>query len=114
VPVDKSLYHSPAARGDVAGVAINVSMALDQIRIALLSLQAGDHKNNKKSLDGLQDLADKLDQQFDELTGYQSDGGLAIHAWPLGRLCEQKTAWTPRKNPNCPSKAAAEVALQGA
>jgi hypothetical protein len=75
VPVDQSLYLSPATRGDVAGVAINVSIALDQIRIALLSLQAGDQKNNKKSLDRLQELADRLEQQFDELTGYQSDGG---------------------------------------
>lgn len=71
MPFDDAKYDGPAIRGDLGGVALAVSIALDSIRDALKGLKEGkDIAEHIKTIDA---QSKKLDGMFDELTGYTDD-----------------------------------------
>jgi hypothetical protein len=70
VPFDDKKFYGVPTRADVAGVAINVSLALGYIAWALEAIRDGKKDELKDQIKGIRDQADTLDEIFNQLTGY--------------------------------------------
>lgn len=63
--IDAEKFRAPATKGDVAGVAIDVSLALREIVSALRAIKGGG--NLETHINELQDRAAEVRKQFDLL-----------------------------------------------
>lgn len=72
MPFDKKKWNQLATQGDVAGIAINTTVALYAVQRALRNLQDG--QSPEDALQEITKSIDSLDRIFTELTGYTSDG----------------------------------------
>jgi hypothetical protein len=70
--INDEAYNRLAIKGDVAGVAINVSVALTAIANSLEALKNGDKPSNE-DLATIRRLSDQLDKRFEMLTGWTPD-----------------------------------------
>lgn len=68
---DDKKFNSTAINGEVAGIAIYASIALHQVRAALMAMKLGE--DPAIYLKGIEEVADKLDAKFNELTGWTQD-----------------------------------------
>ena len=68
MPFNDELFYGKAIRSDVAGVAIKTARALGEIAFALERIQRGESTDD--NIKQIRDLADSLDEVFNELTGY--------------------------------------------
>lgn len=71
MPIDSGKYGAVATRGEIAGIAVQVSTALQHVRNALANLKAG--AEIEPELQELDDNLRALDQAFDQLTGYTAE-----------------------------------------
>lgn len=69
--IDQTLYDSPATKGDVAGVAIKVTVALHAVSDALLAIQS--KKDISAHARQITEHARELSTMFDTLTGWKPD-----------------------------------------
>lgn len=68
MPIDDQKFASAATRGDIAGVALQASIALGSIKGALERLKAGgDIEDQLRTIDA---SIEGLDASFSELTGF--------------------------------------------
>lgn len=72
MPFDAEQVERPAIRGDVADIAIAVSLALDSVIDALKAIHAG--QDPEEFIVEIQKNSDELEGYFDALTGWSSDG----------------------------------------
>lgn len=68
LPFDDSKYYASATKGDVAGVALKVSMVAMHTAAALAKARLGE--DISEHVTKLKALSDELDAMFDQLTGY--------------------------------------------
>lgn len=71
--IDNVKYHAPATKGDVARVAIQASLVAFHTRLALKLAVANTDADLTFHLNELATASQKLDEAFDELTGYTAD-----------------------------------------
>ena len=68
MPFDDSKYYATATRGDVAGVALKVSIALVAVHEAMLDIKNDRDPSDQISI--IQRAIIDLDKTFDSLTGW--------------------------------------------
>jgi hypothetical protein len=73
MPFDDLKYYGKATRGDLGGVALKTSIALSHIAMALRAQRNGNDID--MHIDEIEKRVVELDEIFDELTGWTSDGG---------------------------------------
>ncbi len=73
MPFDLDKFHGKATRGDVAGVALKVSMALTNIVYILGMKQNDPNADVLKELKEVRKDAKELHEMFDELTGWSPE-----------------------------------------
>lgn len=69
MPFNDELLQTPATRQDVAGVAIQASLAIDHILDALEAIKAGN--DPAPSIKEVKKLSKDLTEAFDKLTGWR-------------------------------------------
>jgi hypothetical protein len=69
VPINDATYNETATRGDVAGVAINISIGLSAVAEALSKLSSGGTPTTAE-IKEIQDTAVRLSEKFDRLSGW--------------------------------------------
>lgn len=70
MPIDEQLYSKPAMKGDISGTTITTCVALYAIADALDAIAKGE-KPTAGQISKIRTQADRLNQIFDGLTGYQ-------------------------------------------
>jgi hypothetical protein len=70
VPFDDTKFYALANRGDVASVAINLSLALSNIAFALEAIRDGKEEDLAKRIADIRSVANDVDELFARLTGY--------------------------------------------
>ncbi|HEY1604980.1 MAG TPA: hypothetical protein VGF77_05225 [Allosphingosinicella sp.] len=68
MPFDDKKFDAHAANGDVGGVALVASMAIDALMAAIKAISEG--KDPAAHLAKAKEMSEELDQRFDDLTGY--------------------------------------------
>lgn len=69
---DDKVWHKPAIQGDVAGIAIYASVAIQSLRLAILKMKANEDPSD--ALEAADKAADDLRRVFHEFTGLSVDG----------------------------------------
>lgn len=63
----------PATRGDVGGIAIQTTVALQAIAAELQRLSDGDASKTKETIELIKQQVDRLSAKFDTLVGWTDD-----------------------------------------
>jgi hypothetical protein len=71
--VNTTLFGGPATRGDVGGIAINISLALLCVADALDALQENRPSETATNIKRIRELSDELSDTFDALVGWTKD-----------------------------------------
>lgn len=72
MPMDTIKFREPARRGDVAGVAIQTTVALRMVESILRKPDMAEEERNQL-LTHLDDCIKKLDRMFDDLVGWTDE-----------------------------------------
>lgn len=75
MPIDQKLYRSPAIRGDISGVAIDLTMSLEAIASALEKISAGGNPDIGHDLEIIRKASKSVMGNFDRLVGWTNDAG---------------------------------------
>lgn len=70
MPITAEIAYGPAARNDVAGVAIGVTVALHSIAMALHKISADRSADINEEIEVIRDSARRMSKMFDELAGW--------------------------------------------
>lgn len=73
MPFKNEIYHAPAERGNIAGPILTTTIALSIVREALRKIAAKADVDISSELAQLNDEMKKLDQSFDELSGWYKE-----------------------------------------
>ena len=72
--INDEIFDLPADKGDVAGLAINGSIAFSLIADALSALAAKSNIDLSEEISDIRDVAKLFSDRFDQLTGWTDDG----------------------------------------
>ncbi len=72
---DDRKYNGKATGGDVGGVALNLSVAIDRIADALAKIAATAEVDISAELEYIRDISTASFAEFEEVTGWVSDDG---------------------------------------
>ena len=73
MPFKDDVWNTPAKQYQIAGVALDTSLALSRLADVLASIKAGE-EITQDSIDRIRASSDTLMQQFTELSGHYNDG----------------------------------------